>query len=64
MNESFAVQSGAVSLRPGAARPAPAPAVPAVDEPRVLQVLAEIADDSRRCPDTYLRDTVVPHGGE
>ena len=63
MNESFAVQPG-VNLRNSAACPATEPAARPLDEPCVLRALAEIADDSRRCPEIYLRDTVVPHGGE
>jgi hypothetical protein len=34
-------------------------------DPRALAAaLAGIRADSQREPDTYLRDTVVPHGGE
>jgi hypothetical protein len=34
-------------------------------DPRALAAaLAGIRTDAQREPDTYLRDTVVPHGGE
>ena len=32
--------------------------------PTLALALAEIRDDSAASADTYLRDTVVPHGGE
>ena len=54
MNELFAVQPETIRV------PEPRPA----EEPTVLRTLAEIAADSRREPENYLRDTVVPHGGE
>ena len=55
MNELVAVQLESVRVKPEA--------LPA-REPAVIRALAEIADDSQRQPETYLRDTVVPHGGE
>jgi hypothetical protein len=34
-------------------------------DPRALAAtLAAVRADSQRTPETYLRDTVVPHGGE
>jgi len=50
----------------------PATAPPAASEPAksllnpatIAKALAAIRSDSQREPDTYLRDTVVPHGGE
>jgi hypothetical protein len=53
------------------ASPSPTAAVPLVQpirqplDPRALAAaLAGIRADSQREPDTYLHDTVVPHGGE
>jgi hypothetical protein len=57
MNELFAVQPETIGV-------VPEPATRPTDEPAVIRALAEIAADSRRAPETYLRDTVVPHGGE
>ena len=59
MNDLSAIQS-----ETPLARPAERPATRPLDLPRVAEALAEIADDSQRSPETYLRDTVVPHGGE
>ena len=42
----------------------PEPATRPIDEPAVARALADIAADSRSRPETYLRDTIVPHGGE
>jgi hypothetical protein len=42
----------------------PEPATRPIEEPAVTRALAEIAEDSRTAPGTYLRNTVVPHGGE
>ena len=56
MNDLVAVSPKAIGVVPEPARP--------VDEPSVVEALAEIAADSRSQPETYLRDTVVPHGGE
>jgi hypothetical protein len=56
MNDLAMVQLESVREKPEA--------LPAVDEPAVTRALAEIAEDSQRQPATYLRDTVVPHGGE
>ena len=53
-----------VAVQPDTIRVKPEPQAPTVDEPAVVRALAEIAEDSRRQPETYLRDTVVPHGGE
>ena len=33
-------------------------------EPKLLDALASVAADSQQLPEQYLRDTVVPHGGE
>lgn len=33
-------------------------------EPKLLEALASVAADSQQFPEQYLRDTVVPHGGE
>jgi hypothetical protein len=42
-----------------------APPVPKPVDPRAIAMaLAGIRSDSQRQPETYLRDTVVPHGGE
>ena len=35
-----------------------------LDEPKLPQALADICADSQRVPEEYLRETVVPHGGE
>ena len=56
MNDLVAVKLESVRVKPEAA--------PAVEEPAVVRALADIAADSQRQPETYLRDTVVPHGGE
>jgi hypothetical protein len=56
MNDLVAVKLESVRVKPEA--------VPAVEDPAVVRALAEITDDSQRQPETYLRDTVVPHGGE
>ena len=37
---------------------------PQLEEPKLLQALAEVRADSQRLSEQYLRDTVVPHGGE
>jgi hypothetical protein len=42
----------------------PEPATRPLDEPAVTRALADIAEDSQTQPEKYLRDTVVPHGGE
>lgn len=49
------------------ASPAAPPSQPVsrpLDKRAVTAALAAIQTDSRRQPETYLRDTVVPHGGE
>ena len=56
MNDLVAVKLESVRVKPEA--------LPAIEEPAVTRALADIADDSQRQPETYLRDTVVPHGGE
>ena len=33
-------------------------------QPAIEAVVNKVADDSRRDPQQYLEDTVVPHGGE
>lgn len=43
---------------------APEPAKTLLDPATIATALAAIRSDSQREPDTYLRDTVVPHGGE
>ena len=43
---------------------APEPAKSLLDPATIAKALAGIRSDSQREPDTYLRDTVVPHGGE
>jgi hypothetical protein len=43
---------------------APEPAKSLLDPATIATALAGIRSDSQREPDTYLRDTVVPHGGE
>lgn len=43
---------------------APEPATRPLDPAKIGTALAGIRSDSQREPDTYLRDTVVPHGGE
>ena len=57
MNDLVAVKLESVRVQPE-------PATRPLEEPAVVRALAEIADDSRNQPETYLRDTVVPHGGE
>jgi hypothetical protein len=47
-----------------AAPPAPQPVSRPLDPRVVAAALAGIRSDSQRQPETYLRDTVVPHGGE
>lgn len=58
MNELFAISPEAPTVRP-AEKPAAQPT-----DPAVLRALAEVERDSQDHPETYLRDTVVPHGGE
>jgi hypothetical protein len=40
------------------------PAKPPVDAKALARALAGIQNDSQRQPETYLRDTDVPYGGE
>jgi hypothetical protein len=47
-----------------AEKTAPQPVRQPLDPKLVSAVLAGIRADSQREADTYLRDTVVPHGGE
>ena len=56
MNDLVATKPDSVAL--------PEPATRPIDEPAVARALADIAEDSRSRPETYLRDTIVPHGGE
>jgi hypothetical protein len=42
----------------------PEPATRPLDPAKIATALAGIRSDSQREPDTYLLDTVVPHGGE
>jgi len=42
----------------------PKPIHQPLDPRAVAAALAGIRTDSQREPETYLRDTVVPHGGE
>jgi len=58
MNESTTVTTVA------SVRTAPEPSERTLDVPALARALAEIRSDSQRRPETYLRDTVVPHGGE
>jgi hypothetical protein len=52
------------SMKPESTSVRPEPLTRPLDEPAVVRALADIAEDSRTQPETYLRDTVVPHGGE
>jgi hypothetical protein len=45
-------------------RPAALPAIAPGATPAVVQALAAIEHDSQQAPETYLADSVVPHGGE
>ena len=58
MNESSTLQPSP------SARPVAEPSARPLDVPALTRALAEIRDDSQRQPQTYLADTVVPHGGE
>jgi hypothetical protein len=52
---------------PATARPgteSPVPLRTPQEEPALADALRAIQADSRRQPEIYLRDTVVPHGGE
>jgi len=59
-------------MNPNVSSTLPATATTATPEPvksplnpaTIATALAGIRSDSQREPDTYLRDTVVPHGGE
>jgi hypothetical protein len=52
------------SSPPSTAKSTTQPAARPID-PRVLtKTLAAVRADSQRQPETYLRDTTVPHGGE
>ena len=53
-----------VAVTPKAIGVVPEPATRPLAEPAVVRALADIAEDSQNQPETYLRDTVVPHGGE
>jgi len=57
MNESSTATTA--SLLPSAE-----PTARPLDVPALALALAEIRGDSQRRPETYLADTVVPHGGE
>jgi hypothetical protein len=57
-------QNPAPSPSVSGAQPGPSPASRPLDRRVVAQALAAIRSDSQRQPETYLRDTVVPHGGE
>ena len=43
---------------------APSPVARPLDPQALAQALAGIRSDSQRQSETYLQDTVVPHGGE
>lgn len=58
------VMNDLVAVKPNTVGVVPEPATRPIDEPAVIRALAEIAADSQHCPEIYLRDTVVPHGGE
>lgn len=53
-----------VAVTPKSIGVVPEPATRPLAEPAVTRALADIAEDSRSQPEDYLRDTVVPHGGE
>jgi hypothetical protein len=57
-------QNPAPSSETSATIARPQPVRRPLDPREVAQALAAIQSDSRRQPETYLRDTVVPHGGE
>ena len=57
MNDLVAVTPKAIGI-------VPEPATRPLDEPAVTRALADIGEDSQSQPENYLRDTVVPHGGE
>jgi len=59
MPESLA-KTESVAIEPAASDAASAPSVWA----SIRATLAAIRVDSASAPDTYLEDTVVPHGGE
>jgi len=59
------MNSNVFSTVPATAAPAaPEPAKSLLDPATIAKALAGIRSDSQREPGTYLRDTVVPHGGE
>ena len=60
----FHVMNDLVAVKPDSVGVVPEPATRPIEDPAVIRALADIAQDSQRTPDTYLRDTVVPHGGE
>ena len=59
MNENLTV----APARPAAA-PGLDPARQPIDREALLAALAGVRADSQRDPENYLRDTVVPSGGE
>lgn len=52
------------TLPPAATTAAPEPTKTPLNPRAIATALAGIRSDSQREADTYLRDTVVPHGGE
>jgi hypothetical protein len=57
-------QNPAPATSHGSATPASPPPARPLDPRALAQALAGIHADSQRQPETYLQDTVVPHGGE
>jgi len=49
---------------PTTASAAPSPAARPLEPRALAQALAGIRSDSQRQPESFLQDTVVPHGGE
>ena len=57
-------QNSALQAPSSPASTASPPPVRPLDPRALAQALAGIHSDSQRQPETYLQDTVVPHGGE
>lgn len=47
-----------------ATAPKPLPPLERKEDPRPAEVVDRIIEDAGQQPETYLRDTVVPEGGE
>jgi hypothetical protein len=52
------------STLPAVTEAVPQPATQPLDREEIARALTAIRADSQRDPESYLRDTVVPNGGE